>query len=377
MKIAYVSDAIYPYNKGGKEKRLFEISTRLSKKGEDVHIYCMKWWNGKSIRKENGVTLHAISSYYPLYSGERRSIKQAILFSLACLKLIKEDFDVIDIDHMPHLVLFTTKIVCVLKRKKMCVTWNEVWGRRYWKEYLGAFGNVAYIIEKLSSLLPNIIISVSKHTREKLINDLFVKSPVYTVENGVDIKKISKVKPSKTKSDVIYVGRLLTHKNIDILIKSIALLKKTSPSIKCLIVGDGPERKNLEKLSKLCDTENNISFTGFVENQDDLFSLMKSSKIFILPSTREGFSIITLEANACGIPVVTTNSSNNAAKDLIIQGQNGRISKLSPESFATSIEDFLLISKTPSYYKEFSKKFDWDKKTEELVNLYLRHKVYA
>src|SRR6185369_842907 len=104
MKIAIVSDAIYPYNKGGKEKRIFEISTRLVKKGHTVTIYTMHWWKGKEItRVENGVRLHGISPLYPLYSEERRSIRQAVLFALFCFKLINKDFDVIDADHMPHL----------------------------------------------------------------------------------------------------------------------------------------------------------------------------------------------------------------------------------------------------------------------------------
>src|SRR5680860_553087 len=102
MKIAFVSDAIYPYNEGGKEKRLFEVTTRLAKRGYDINLYCMKWWKGSRDKIENGVHLHAICKYYSLYSGERRSIVQALMFGTACLKLIKEDFDIIDVDHMPH-----------------------------------------------------------------------------------------------------------------------------------------------------------------------------------------------------------------------------------------------------------------------------------
>ena len=126
LKIAFISDAVYPYNKGGKEKRLFEISTRLAST-HDVTIYCMKWWKDKeTTRIENGVTLHAISPLYPLYSGERRAIKEAVLFSLHCFKLLREDFDILDADHMPHLVLFPLKIVCLIKRKMFYVTWHEV-----------------------------------------------------------------------------------------------------------------------------------------------------------------------------------------------------------------------------------------------------------
>jgi len=70
MNIAIVSDAIYPYNKGGKEKKIFEISTRLVKKGHRVTIYCMKWWKGKDIKVENGVILNAISPLYLYMQGK-------------------------------------------------------------------------------------------------------------------------------------------------------------------------------------------------------------------------------------------------------------------------------------------------------------------
>src|SRR5664280_750230 len=100
MKIALVSDAIYPYNKGGKETRIFELSTRLAEAGHDVHIYTMKWWDEPhNQRAENGVTLHAISPKYSLYKDEKRSIKQGILFGLACLRLLRAKFDVAEVDH--------------------------------------------------------------------------------------------------------------------------------------------------------------------------------------------------------------------------------------------------------------------------------------
>lgn len=129
MRIALVTDAIFPYNKGGKETRTYQLSTRLAKKGHDVHIYTMNWWKGKSTKKENGVTLHALTKLLPLYSGKRRSIKEAVFFSIGTFKLLNTDFDVIEVDHMPHLTLFPIKLVCLLKRKKLIATWNEVWGK--------------------------------------------------------------------------------------------------------------------------------------------------------------------------------------------------------------------------------------------------------
>ena len=58
-----------------------------------------------------------------------------------------------------------------------------------------------------------------------------------------------------------------------------------------------------------------------MEKHEDVYSLMKSSKVFVLPSTREGFGISVIEANACGIPVITVRHENNASKDLIQVGR--------------------------------------------------------
>jgi glycosyltransferase involved in cell wall biosynthesis len=374
MKIAFVSDAIYPYNKGGKEKRIYETSICLAKRGHNVHVYCMKWWKEKeTYRIENGVNLHAISRYYPLYSGKRRSIKEAVMFAFACFKLIREDFDVIDVDHMPYFVLFSTKIVCILKRKKLIASWNEVWGREYWKEYLRGLGNIAYIIEKLSILMPDRIISISEHTTNRLKNDLLSKKDIITISIGVDFKKIKKIPASSEKSDVIFAGRLLPHKNVDVLIKSIAIFKKNRPDIKCLIIGDGLEKKNLEALTQKLNLEKNIKFLGFLENDGDVYALMKSSKVFVLPSTREGFGIVVIEANACGIPVITIDHKDNAARDLIEEGGNGFICQLNEEEIAKRILRILINNSGREMQKvcmDLAKKCDWDKIIDEIEEVY-------
>lgn len=374
LNIAIISDAIYPYNKGGKEKRLFEISTRLAKRGYDVTIYCMKWWPGNEIVKfENGVKLQAISKLYPLYSGKRRSFKQAIFFTLSTMKLLKEDFDIIDADHMPHLVMFPLKFVSLIKRKKFYATWNEVWGKEYWNKYLGKLGTIAFFIEWLSARLPDEIIAVSEHTKLKLISDLKVKQKISVVPNGIDYNQIKEVEPAFEKSDVIYAGRLLEHKNVDLIIKSISELKDKFQNIKCLIIGNGPEEKKLKELVKIFDLQKNIIFLDFLKDHTALYSLFKSSKVFAFPSTREGFGIAALEANACGIPFVTSNNVNNATKNLIEeQIKNGEIALPKPEEIAKKIE--LLIKKSNEFkknkFKEYAQNYDWDNIAEEIEEVY-------
>ncbi len=369
-KIAIVSDAIYPYNKGGKEKRIYEISTRLAKRGYQVIVYTMKWWEGEATKRENGLILKAISPLYPLYSGERRSIKEAIFFGLNCFKLISEDFDILDADHMPHLVLFPLKIVCVFKRKKFLASWNEVWGKDYWISYMGKMGVLGAFIEKISSYLPDKIISISSHTTNlfKILLNKNVK--VITVPCGINFNEFLNIKKDKESSDLIFAGRLLSHKNVNVLIDSVKILKKEFPNILCLIIGDGPEKAVLIKQIELNNLNNNIKVYSFFDDHKKLFQLIKSSKIFVFPSTREGFGLVVLEANALGIPVITTNDPSNAAKDLISNGVNGYSINLNPKIFAKKATYLLKHSLNKEKIVAIAKKYDWNLIVNQIIDAY-------
>jgi glycosyltransferase involved in cell wall biosynthesis len=358
MRIAYVTDAVYPYHKGGKETRLYEISKRLAQ-SNSVHIYTMKWWNGPDSIIKDGVHFHSISSLHKLYtSSGRRSILEGIIFGINCLKIDVSSYDVVDVDHMPFFPLFSVKLKCLFSKKKMHATWHEVWGRSYWKEYLGGFGIFGYWIEKMAVKMPDKIIAVSEHTKKRLENDFKVRNVSY-VPNGVDYSSITKVKPSTEKSDVIFAGRLLSNKNVDVLIKAI----KINP-VKTIIIGDGPELNRLKKLTRELKLEKFIVFKGFVKDKKKVYSLMKSSRVFVLPSSREGFGIVVLEANACGLPVITVNSPDNAAKELI--GKNGIVCRLDEKEIAKSIENAFKIKKISAY----DKKYDWDKISKQLTEVF-------
>jgi glycosyltransferase involved in cell wall biosynthesis len=109
---------------------------------------------------------------------------------------------------------------------------------------------------------------------------------------------------------------------------------------------------------------------GFLDNHDEIIARMKSAKICVLPSMREGFGIAALEALACGIPVITVDHPANAIQDLI-NGQNGCLCKLTAEDLAATIVMVM------AQYKEMkpaciasAETFDWDHIVSELESCY-------
>lgn len=368
--ISFISDAIYPYHIGGKEVRLHQVSTGLVRRGQKVHIYTMKWWDGKEkqITRE-GVTLHAICKNYPLYKGKRRSIVQGLMFGLACFKLMFIPLDIIDVDHMPYFPLFSLHIIAKLRHKKLFATWHEFWGKDYWQEYLGKPGILAYYLELLTTRVSNTILAVSDLTANRLKHLARAKQQIQVINNGIDYSLISSVQPAKQTSDVIYCGRLLKHKNVDVLLQAVALLGSNNPNIRCQIIGDGPELANLMTLSAKLNLTKNVVFSGFLAENREVYAAMKASRVFVLPSSREGFGISVIEANACGLAVVTTSHPDNAASGLINQ-QNGRVCELSPEAIAVAIASLIDKPLTKAAVIRSSQRYSWDNIIDQLAKVY-------
>lgn len=334
--VAFLIDAVFPFDIGGRQTYIYEVARRLAAEGRNVDVYTMNWWKGARSIHFDGITFHALCRLHPLYEGKRRSTKQALAFGLASLRLLTRRFDVLSADSMPFFPLFSAKLVCLLRRRRLYATWHEVWTKDYWKNYLGRLGGLGYAAERLAMRLPREIISNSAHTTERL-RKLDPHLKVRTVELGIDFDRIASVGTSGPSTHVLYAGRLLPNKNIDQLVRAIDILRTGWPAIRAVVVGEGPERLPLERLVSELGLQSNIQFLDFMPNHDDLFSLMKSSKVFVLPSEREGFGLVVLEANACGLPVVTVSHLENAAQRLILEGENGFVTSLDAAGLAQAI----------------------------------------
>lgn len=369
-KIVFVSDAIYPYMKGGKEKRLFEITTRLAAMGHDVHIYTMHWWaSPRKTQLENGVKLHALCKFYPLYKGDRRTLKEGIMFGLACLKLLHIKFDVLDVDQMPFFPIFSTWLICLIRGKKLHATWHEAMSRKEWIGYMGSGGVVASLIEAFSTRLPHRITAASNHTRQLLASIHGRVKGVNTVASGIDTALLNQVPSAPINCDVLFAGRLVKDKNVAVLIDAIGLIAQKKPSIQCVIIGQGPEEKRLKAEVEHKNLQNNIMFLRPLANAADLYAHMKSAKVFCSPSAREGFGITALEALGCGTPVITTNCPNNAARHFIEHDKNGSIVAVDPAQIAQAIEHWVNAAQKPAISLDVAD-YDWHNLAKRQAEVY-------
>lgn len=372
MKLAFVYDAIYPWVKGGAEKRIYELGRRLVQEGHEVHIYGLNWWEGPDVIIFDGMVIHGVCKKMELYTNGRRSISEAIKFSSGLIpQLFKEKFDLIDISVFPYFSCFSAKLISVLTRTPIIFTWHEVWGD-YWYEYMGKFGYFGKLVESIVSKLTSKCIAVSETTKNSLVSLGVAANNIHIVPNGIDVKSIFSIQPAVEKCDIIFVGRLIKEKNADVLIEAIDYARNLLPDIKCYIIGDGPERERLTGLVSEKGLSNNVQFFGFMD-YNDVIAHIKSSRALVIPSSREGFGMVVIEAYACGVPVITVRGPRNAACGLVNE-KTGFIVNLDAKELGKTIcvlmNDTALLEKMSIAARDASKYHDWDMISRQLMSVY-------
>ncbi|MHA1757946.1 MAG: glycosyltransferase family 4 protein [Promethearchaeota archaeon] len=179
---------------------------------------------------------------------------------------------------------------------------------------------------------------------------------------------------------ILSVGRHVTRKNFDLVIRAIKEIKKIRPNlkIKYYLIGDGPETERLKKIVKELKLEKNVEFLGRCDvNKRNKF--YKMSDIFIMPSiTRkkdiEGFGIVFLEANFFKLPVIGTKSGGIV--EAVIDGVTGflieqnNLNELIEKMLTLLDNDDIRIKLGENGYKRVVNKFQWDYLIDDYITLF-------
>ena len=167
------------------------------------------------------------------------------------------------------------------------------------------------LAEKISAPFKDIIITNSEFDRRLAIKNKIAKpEKIITIYNGLDIENLKFLSKEEAKkllglNNGIVIGtiaNLYKNKGLEYLIYAAAKIK--NPELKFVIIGDGPEKKELERLIKGMNLGNSVFLIGYI---DDAFRYLKAFDIFVLPSVKEGQPWTILEAMAAETPIVATN----------------------------------------------------------------------
>lgn len=175
---------------------------------------------------------------------------------------------------------------------------------------------------------------------------------------------------------IISVCRLSEFKNIQCVLKAVALIHKTIP-LKYTIVGEGCYEKELRKLTQMLKIEDVVSFVG---RKEDVENWYRKNHLFVLPSLYEGFGSVYIEAMASGLPCIALSNKSGqysvAADEIIIPDINGKLmSENDPKELADFLTDFF---QNPAMYAKYSSsarqlaesKFTWKNTMSKLLGAF-------
>ncbi|MGZ7107426.1 MAG: glycosyltransferase family 4 protein [Methanobacterium sp.] len=371
MKICILSDFFVPHYNGGGERRYFEIAKRLVERGYSVDVICMKIEGINNNELIEGINIHHIGP--KIKDPPYRNAFNFIHFIIsAYLWILKKNYDLIDTQtFVPLLPGF---LGARIKRIPVIGTIHDV-SSGEGDQWL-IHSKLASFFEKFLLRLPfDQIITVSDATKNSLVQKYGVKSRrIKVIPNGVDLKLVDSIsKEEKEKDSIIYVGRLAPHKHVDDLINAINSLKKDFKDLNLKIIGEGTQKDNLIKLVNNLNLNGRVDFLSNIE-YSEVIRNMKNSAILVLPSTREGFGMVLVEANACNLPVIAYNSGG--VVEVIEDKKNGFL--VEPRNNNELIQKirFLLqnedIAREMGLYgrKKAEKLFNWDKIVDRIVETY-------
>ena len=350
MKIGFFTDAYFP-QVNGVVTSVYETVKELRNRGHDVVIIAPAYPNYKDAKKENVLRLSSI----PLY--KKLNIRLATHFPDRNLfNLYKDKFDIIH-SHGGGTISLLGLEIARLKKIPIVFTYHTLWNK--YTHYLLKGVVRPKVVERISRIVCNrctAIIAPSKRIKNELIS-YGVKKPIGVIPSGVNFERFKvknigflrkKIRLGIERRIVLSIGRLGIEKSTDLLIRAFGLVAKKNKNTVLVIVGDGPEKKNLENLTKELGIQDRVYFTGNI-NFEDMPLVYRDADLLLFASRTETQGMVILEALASGLPVVAVNDA--VYEGIIKDKKNGILVSNDIDQFAKAC---LFLLNNPAYRKKLS-----------------------
>ncbi|MEO1514008.1 MAG: N-acetyl-alpha-D-glucosaminyl L-malate synthase BshA [Bacteroidota bacterium] len=321
MKIGIVC---YP-TFGGSGVLATELGLGLAKRGHEIHFITYRQPARLTTFQEN-VCYHEVSNAdYPLF--EYPPYDTALASKL--VDVVKyENLDLLHVHYaIPHATV-------AYMAKKILLTEG-----RYVPIITTLHGTDITLVGKNRSFAPVVAFSINKSDgvtavsnslREETLHHFDVQNDIKVIYNFIDLDRFGKLNKDHFKKAIAPNGeRILVHvsnfRKVKRIGDAIQLFKRVYDQLpsKLLLIGDGPERQNMEELCRQIGLCHEIRFLG---KQDAIEELLAISDLFLMPSESESFGLAALEAMACQVPVISTDVGG--LPEVNIHGQTGFLSKV-------------------------------------------------
>ncbi len=359
-KIALCTEVIYPLY--GVERRVYEMAKRLPKYGYEIDLY--------SSTANGSLDIDIIQVSKPtITKPPKRNYLHCLQYTMNLIKsLSKSDCDIIDANG--HLSLLPCAIAGVKTKRPVVATIHDLYLLEWHYMYKGLGAFVGLPFELLVSQLPySRVITLNSSLVKRMKESLKMRSSVQVIPSGIDVKYIDKIKSEKLDNRVVYVGRLVPQKNVDMLIRAFSTI---GSDYELIVVGEGGEKENLIMLTKKLGLKN-VRFLPSFKRHEDVVRMIKSATVLAVPSKRECFGIIPLEAMCSRTAVVSTRTEGPS--DYIKTGENGFLVNIGDsEDMGAEIklllEDPKLRKKITYSARNTAELYDWKNIVKRIAQMY-------
>lgn len=387
LRILTLSWEYPPYKIGGIAEHVYELSKALTRRGQEVHVVSL----GNFPYEENeGVHVHrvAVDASKPDFIVRMNKAMKKVGASI-----MENNDSSIDIIHAHDWMVGNAAIELAFRYRKPLISTihSTEFGRSQGiKE--GYQMRIHELEDRLIGLSEHMIVCSKSMKRE--IQGLFgVTGKICVIPNGVDASKFDffidkaamkeKCCGSKSLKMILFLGRLVYQKGVNVLIGAMPRIVTTCSSeksdVKLVIVGEGPMRTQLEKDAAYLGVSKNVIFTGYLDDYT-VRSLLKAADVVVIPSLYEPFGIVALEAMAAKTPVVA--SDVGGLSELISDGgcvkvppdNSGSIAKGIMKILAVEEEDRRRIELERMVEKGFKKaqSLNWGQIAEATIEVYTK-----
>jgi len=341
MRICIVYDCLFPYTVGGAERWYRNLAERLDAEGHEVSYLTLRQWPRRERPALGGGTrVWTAGPRMELYTrGGRRSTLPPLVFGagvLAHLARHGRRYDVVHTASFPYFSLLAAAAARPLGRYRLVVDWHEVWSLHYWREYLGRLGGtIGYAVQLLCARIPQRAFCFSRLYARRLREERLAGE--VTVLEGEYRGSPEPLEPQQPEQLVVFAGRMIPEKRAPVGVAAVVEAAARVDGLRARFFGDGPERAAVLAAIAAAGAESYISAPGFVA-AEEVEAALRAALCMLLPSRREGYGMIVVEAAARGTPSVVVAGEDNAATELIEPGVNGFIvESASPAAIAEGI----------------------------------------